>query len=170
MAGNWWDADKIEGPASAGNWWDADAVVKDDAPSAATAGPDAKGDGFFSLDRAKQVLGDMASLVGMGGDEKPRVNSVLNDAAPLPELKTTSRVPVKPELRKQFEGAWDAATPKERDAMSQRTDWLGQLARERAGVFERLDASAAGGSRRWRCCTTSSTRAAASTAAASPRR
>ena len=47
----------------------------------------------------------MASLVGMGGDEKPRVNSVLNDAAPLPELKTTSRVPVKPELRKQFEGA-----------------------------------------------------------------
>ena len=32
MAGNWWDADKIDGPESAGNWWDADAVVKDDAP------------------------------------------------------------------------------------------------------------------------------------------
>ena len=73
MAGNWWDADKIEGPASAGNWWDADAVVKDDAPSAATVGPDAKGDGFFSLDRAKVVLSSLANAVPFVGadDGKP---------------------------------------------------------------------------------------------------
>ena len=73
MAGNWWGADKIEGPASAGNWWDADAVVKDDAPSAATARPDAKGDGFFSMERAKGVLSSLANAVPFVGadDGKP---------------------------------------------------------------------------------------------------
>lgn len=56
-----------------------------------------------------------------------------------PDLSTTSRVPVKPEMRQAFNAKWDASSKDERDALAQRPDWVGMLARERAGVFERYD-------------------------------
>lgn len=61
--------------------------------------------------------------------------------APAEELPTTSRVPLRPEVRAAFQAQWDAATPEQRTAMSQREDWVGMLAKERAGVFERSDAN-----------------------------
>ena len=56
-------------------------------------------------------------------------------------LPTDSKAPVRPEVRAQFNAEWDAATPDKRAAMAQREDWIGQLARERSGVFDRNDAA-----------------------------
>lgn len=59
----------------------------------------------------------------------------------LEELPTTSKVPVLPKVREDFQRAWDSATPEQRQAMQAQNGWTGQLARERAGVFARADAN-----------------------------
>ena len=71
--------------------------------------------------------------------EKPKQSVLEGQDMTPPDLPTTSRVPVKPDVRQAFNAKWDAATAPEREAMAQRPDWVGMLARERSGVFERYD-------------------------------
>lgn len=59
--------------------------------------------------------------------------------SPATELPTTSKVPVERKVRQAFDAAYDSATPEQRQAMAQQNGWRGQLARERAGLFERQD-------------------------------
>lgn len=64
---------------------------------------------------------------------------VLEQPGPVPDQEFTSRVPVKPEVRRAFEAAWNAATPAERAKMGSAPGWTGQLARERAGYAQAAD-------------------------------
>lgn len=59
-------------------------------------------------------------------------------------LPTTSKAPVRPEVRAAFNAQWDAATPEQRAAMAKQEGVMGQLARDRAGVFARQDELAKG--------------------------
>ncbi|CAB4122465.1 AdoMet_MTases domain containing protein [uncultured Caudovirales phage] len=98
----------------------------------------AKEPGF--MDKAMGVAKDVGGAIV---DAVSPTKSVMEGQkiAPAPELPTTSKVPVKPEIRQAFNAQWDAATPEQRAAMSERPDWVGMLARERAGIFERVDAN-----------------------------
>lgn len=51
-----------------------------------------------------------------------------------------SLAPVDQKMREQFNAAWDAATPEQRAELSKRNGWLGQLAREREGLFNNPEA------------------------------
>lgn len=64
---------------------------------------------------------------------------VLEQPGPVPDQEFTSRVPVKPEVRRAFEAAWNSATPTERAMMGAAPGWTGQLARERAGYAKAAD-------------------------------
>lgn len=90
-----------------------------------------------AMNTVRDVMGSIGGqLVGDKGSVMERGN-----VPPVEELPTTSKAPVRPEVRKAFNAQWDAATPDERAAMSERPDWVGMLARERAGIFERVDAN-----------------------------
>lgn len=90
-----------------------------------------------------KALGVAKDIGGSIVDAVTPAKSVMEGQAipAAPDLPTTSRVPVKPEVRAAFQAQWDAATPEQRTAMAEREDWVGMLAKERAGVFERQDAS-----------------------------
>lgn len=90
------------------------------------------------LDKAAGVVKDIGGAVV---DALSPAKSVLETQGMQPpaDLPTTSRVPVRPEVRAAFNAAWDAATPDQRQAMQAQEGWTGMLARERAGVFERAD-------------------------------
>lgn len=95
-----------------------------------------QGPGFF-----EKAVGVAKDIGGAVVDAVTPTRSVLEGKAPQsPELPTDSKAPVRPEVRAAFNAQWDAATPEQRAEMGQREDWLGQLARERTGVFERQDA------------------------------
>jgi N12 class adenine-specific DNA methylase/murein DD-endopeptidase MepM/ murein hydrolase activator NlpD len=70
----------------------------------------------------------------------PKYDSVMDTGAPTQALSTTSKAPVRPEVRAAFNAQWDAATPEQRDQMTQLEGVYGQLARDRAGVFANSDA------------------------------
>lgn len=74
---------------------------------------------------------------------KPTAGQLLEQpappAAPGTEPEFVSRVPVRPEVRRAFEAAWNAATPIERLQMEAAPGWTGQLARERAGYAKMRD-------------------------------
>ena len=90
------------------------------------------------LDKAWGVAKNIGSAIV---DSATPTKSVMEgkDGSSAPDLPTTSRVPVKPEVRAAFNAAWDAATPEKRQAMQAQEGWSGMLARERAGVFEQQD-------------------------------
>ena len=67
--------------------------------------------------------------------------SVMNDQPPLPELPTTSKVPVTTEVRQQFANAYASASPADRAKMALAPGWTGQLAREQQGLFQQADAN-----------------------------
>lgn len=90
---------------------------------------------------AMNSVRDFAAGVGDSLYSNPN-KSVMDGAAPAPELATTSKVPARPEVRAAFNAAWDAASPEERAQMQSKEGWTGMLARERAGVFEQSDANA----------------------------
>lgn len=90
----------------------------------------------------EKVMGVAKDIGNAVMDAVTPTTSVLAGAAPAPDLPTTSKVPVRPELRAAFNAQWDAANPNQREALAQRQDWVGMLARERAGLFERSDAGA----------------------------
>jgi len=79
---------------------------------------------------------------GINTAGKKRESVLEGNVPPAPDLPTTSKVPVRPEVRAEFNKAWDAATPEQRQTMAGRPDWMGMLARERAGIFERADQNA----------------------------
>jgi hypothetical protein len=64
---------------------------------------------------------------------------ILEQPGPVPDQEFTSRAPVKPEVRRAFEAAWNSATPAERSMMGAAPGWTGQLARERAGFAQATD-------------------------------
>lgn len=92
------------------------------------------------VDKALGVAKDIGSAVV---DAVTPAKSVMEGKTipAAPDLPTTSKVPVKPEVRAAFNAQWDAATPEQRNEMAQREDWVGMLAKERAGVFEQQDAT-----------------------------
>lgn len=96
-------------------------------------------------DTGPSFMDRMASFFGGAADGQrgPGVvagkESVLQGAAPAEGLPTDSKAPVRPEVRAAFNAAWDAATPAERQAMTNAPGWQGMLARERTGQFDRYD-------------------------------
>jgi len=68
---------------------------------------------------------------------------ILEQPGAVPDQEFTSRVPARPEVRRSFEAAWNAATPAERAQMEAAPGWTGQLARERAGFAKAADAGMA---------------------------
>lgn len=89
-----------------------------------------------ALDRAWQAVKDTAGQAV----RELTPGSVMAGAAPqVPDTPTTSRAPVTAEQRARFAAGWDAASPGERATLAARPDWIGQLARERAGQFAQQD-------------------------------
>jgi hypothetical protein len=70
---------------------------------------------------------------------KPTAAQLLEQPGAAPEQDFVSRVPARPEVRRAFEAAWNAATPAERAQMEAAPGWTGQLARERAGFAKQAD-------------------------------
>ena len=64
--------------------------------------------------------------------------------APDTTLPTTSKAPIRPEMREAFNAQWDAATPEQRQILQQQEGIVGQLARDRAGQFARQEELTAG--------------------------
>lgn len=77
---------------------------------------------------------------------RPTPGQLLMQPVTTPDQEFTSRVPARPEVRRAFEAAWNAATPGERLQMEAAPGWTGQLARERAGYAKMRDEARAGAS------------------------
>lgn len=118
------------------------------APHAKAGGADVAAERAKFLANSEQGFVDIALGVAkdIGGAivdaVKPAKSVMEGQTMAAPDLPTTSKVPVRPEVRAAFNAAWDSATPEERALMQGKEGWTGMLARERAGVFERSDANA----------------------------
>ena len=65
--------------------------------------------------------------------------SVMHGAELEAPLPSTSKAPVNPQFRAAFNAQWDAASPEQRASLVNAPGIAGQLARDRAGIFERAD-------------------------------
>lgn len=105
--------------------------------------PHAKADGADVAAERARFLAEKQGMLDQAWDATKGFfngkESVLEGAPPAPELATTSKVPVRKDVRAAFNAAWDSATPEQRAQMQGQEGWTGMLARERAGVFERQD-------------------------------
>ena len=58
-------------------------------------------------------------------------------------LATSAGGPLRPEVRRQIENSWDAGTPEQRSLLEQATNFVGEVARERAQQAKARDAARA---------------------------
>lgn len=91
--------------------------------------------------KVKQGARALGEAVGVIDPPSVLDDPAVHKGAERPASTAPSMAPVDEKVRQQFDAAWDAATPEQRATLSQRNGWMGQLARERAGMFENPQAT-----------------------------
>ena len=91
--------------------------------------------------KVKQGVRTLGEAVGLVEPASVLDDPAVHKGAERPQSAAPSMAPVDAKMRQQFNAAWDAATPEQRTALSQRNGWMGQLARERAGLYDNPQAT-----------------------------